>query len=246
MPQAIVIIIRLLAHSCAQVTCRRFLQRLIGRRGYWSSWLCNHRIEPNQPRQRHPQMRLHTRRRRRRGTHSGPKLRQVLIKLLRNLTSGYAYVHFTALTILKFVLQRLVREHMNTMMGRVEEDRNQPPESVSPEAILKYNRTCDKEDGPSKDQFQADLYTKPLERSKWNNRLFDIFIGDYVLQSFPSYHKNDLRTYFMTYLRTLQKKLQSVARPEISKATAHRIRVLRRRQTVRSNLSVQYTYSDNS
>jgi hypothetical protein len=124
-------------------------------------------------------------------------------------------------------------------MGRVAEDRHQTPESVSREAILKYSRTRDEEDGPSKKQFQADLFTKPLESSQWNNRLFEIFTGDYVQQGFPMCHKNDLRTYFMVYLRTLQRKIQDVSRPEYRKAAVHRVRVLRRKQTVRSNLSAR-------
>jgi hypothetical protein len=144
--------------------------------------------------------------------------------------------HHLDFAILKFVLQRLVREHMNTMMGR-KEDRSRLPEPASREAILKYNRTHNEADGPSKNRFQADFITKPIGKSDWNIRLFEIFTGDYVQKGHPIGHKDDLQTYFISYLHSLQKKLQEVARPEFTKATARRNRILRRKQTVRSTLS---------
>ncbi|KAN0128841.1 hypothetical protein V8E53_013339 [Lactarius tabidus] len=77
-----------------------------------------------------------------------------------------------------------------------------PPESAPEEAVLKCNRTHDDKDGPSKDQFRADLFTTPCAKSTWNLCLFQIFLGDYV-QRGPSDMK-DLSRYFMTYLQTLQ------------------------------------------
>lgn len=147
-------------------------------------------------------------------------------------------LHFITLTLLflSLLLQRLVREHMNTMMGRTE-DQSHPPNPASHGAILKYNTTRNEADGPSKNQFQVDFFTKPIQKSLWNIRLFEIFTGDYVQKGFPIIHKNDLQSYFMTYLQTLEKKRKNVARPEIANATMHRNRVLRRKQTVRSNLS---------
>ena len=121
-------------------------------------------------------------------------------------------------------------------MGRME-DRRCLPEPAPREAILKYNRTRDDADGPSKSQFRADFFTKPIANSCWNCRLFEIFTGDYVQKGFPIGNKDDLQEYFMMYLRSLQKKFQDEARPGYTEATAHRMRVLRRKQMVRSNLS---------
>ena len=125
------------------------------------------------------------------------------------------------------------------MMGRIK-DRHSPPKAAPLEAILKYNKTHDEADGPSKNQFQADLFMKPIQNSPWNIRLFEIFAGDYVQKGLPVGHKDDLQTYFTTYLQTLQKKRQEVARPEFAKETAQRMRILRRKQTVRPNLSCQH------
>ncbi|KAN0127816.1 hypothetical protein V8E53_014372 [Lactarius tabidus] len=67
-----------------------------------------------------------------------------------------------------------VCKHMNMMMGRLHCS-NMPPESAPEVAVLKYNRTCNDKDGPSKDQFRADLFTtpyttnQPLQDDGWNN-----------------------------------------------------------------------------
>ena len=92
---------------------------------------------------------------------------------------------------------------MNEMMGRPHR-KNIPPEPAPEEAILKYNRTCNDEDGPSKDQFQPDFSTTPLANSPWNCRLLEIFVGDYVQKGLSDGNVNDLEKYFMTYLQTLQ------------------------------------------
>lgn len=116
---------------------------------------------------------------------------------------------------------------MNKMMGRPQRS-NIPPESAPEEAILKYHRTCDDKDGPSKDQFSPDFFTTPCAKSAWNVRLFQIFLGDYV-QRDPS-DVNDLSRYFMTYLQTLQKSHRNVVE---GKTSSQRIRIENRKKTVR-------------
>ena len=92
---------------------------------------------------------------------------------------------------------------MNEMMGRPHR-KNIPPEPAPEEAILKYNRTCNDKDGPSKDQFQPDFSTTPLANSPWNRCLLEIFVGDYVQKGLSNGNVNDLEKYFMTYLQTRQ------------------------------------------
>lgn len=103
-----------------------------------------------------------------------------------------------------------------------------PPESAPEEAILKYNRTCDDKDGPSKAEFWLDLITTPCAKSAWNLRLFQIFLGDYV-QREPS-DVNDLSNYFMTYVQTLQ-----IGRRKMmdGKTSSQRTRIEKRKKTVR-------------
>jgi hypothetical protein len=130
---------------------------------------------------------------------------------------------------------------MNTMMGTME-DGSHYSVPASREAILTFNRTRNNADGPSKDNFKADLLTKPIRKSRWNTRLFDVFIGDYVENGFPFTNslKDELQTYFVTYLQTLQRKQH---RSERTEPAGKRNRILRRKQNVRSKLSL-YTYSD--
>jgi hypothetical protein len=91
---------------------------------------------------------------------------------------------------------------MNEMMGRPH--RTSTPLKPAPEqAVLKYNKTHDDEDGPSKDKFQVDLLTTPCTKSPWNLRLFEIFVGDYA-KGHSDDNMKDLSTYFMTYLQSLQ------------------------------------------
>ena len=49
---------------------------------------------------------------------------------------------------------------MNEMMGR-HHCTNTPLKPAPEQAVLKYNKTLDDEDGPSKDKFQVDLLTTP-------------------------------------------------------------------------------------
>ena len=82
--------------------------------------------------------------------------------------------------------------------------KNVPPEPAPEEAILKYNRTRNDKDGPSKYQFQPDFSTTPLANSPWNCCLLEILVGDYVQKGLSDGNVNDLEKYFMTYLQTLQ------------------------------------------
>lgn len=139
-------------------------------------------------------------------------------------------------------LQKAIREHANTMMKRT---RNDKPEPANEEAINKYKKTGNVEDGPSKDQFQPDFSETRAEKSMWNIRLSEVFENDYVQNHLPVVEVKDVAKYFLAYLRSLQtshrKKNQTSAGTNIAGGTAYDDAVVRnrrdkRKQTVRSIL----------
>jgi hypothetical protein len=125
---------------------------------------------------------------------------------------------------------------MNEMMGRPHR-KNVPPEPAPEEAVLKYNRTRDDKDGPSKHQFQADLFTTPSAKSPWNLRLFEIFVGDYAQKGPSDGNVKDLSIYFMTYLQTLQiahrKMTTTTEGRTVFEVSSRRSRIEKRKKTVR-------------
>src|SRR6266404_2869078 len=133
------------------------------------------------------------------------------------------------------VLQEQVRKHMNVMMGRTCGTKD-PPKSASEETVVKYQNTCEDEDGPSKDRFQPDLYTRHPENSPWNARLFEIFMVDYFQKGLPVCKVKNLSKYFMTYLKSLQvsqrKMKATIGEVTIYEAASHRNRVDQHKKTV--------------
>jgi len=87
------------------------------------------------------------------------------------------------------------------MMGRTHNDK---VESAPKEAIDKYKCTGKEEDGPSKDQFQADFSESCPEKSPWNIRLAEIFVDDYVQGKCPVGQVKDISGSFFTYLQSLR------------------------------------------
>ena len=144
------------------------------------------------------------------------------------------------------LVQERVRKHMNEMMGR--RHRTNTPLKPAPEqAVLKYNKTLDDEDGPSKDKFQVDLLTTPCAKSAWNLRLFEIFVGDYA-KGRPDDNVKDLSTYFMTYLQSLQinhRKMTTINEGRtVYEASSQRSRIEKRKKTVRSSQFLIHIHSD--
>ncbi|KAF8261409.1 hypothetical protein EI94DRAFT_1705552 [Lactarius quietus] len=132
--------------------------------------------------------------------------------------------------------QECVCKHMNEMLGRSHRTKV-PPESASEETILKYNRTCNDKDRPSKDQFQADFLTTPSAESSWNIHLFEIFVGDYAQKGPSDGNVKDLSKYFMTYLQTLQlahcKMTTTTEGRTLYEASSQYSKIEKRKKTVR-------------
>jgi hypothetical protein len=124
-------------------------------------------------------------------------------------------LHFRVRFILNFglcrmnvVLQKAVRKHANTMMGRKHGDKVKPaPE----EDVLKYKSTHKEEDGPSKDRFQPDFSESCPENSPWNLCLANIFENDYVAKGHPILQVKDVSKHFLTYLRSLKSTHRKMA-----------------------------------
>ncbi len=135
------------------------------------------------------------------------------------------------------------------MMGRSHRDE---VESVPEEAVLKYKRTGNNEDGPSVDLFRADFSGGAPEKSPWNICLAEIFADDYTKRGLPFNQLKDVSNYFLTYLRSLQTARRMMATPatsESGKPTAHeedsrRNRIRKRKKTVSLLRPLLHNYTD--
>jgi hypothetical protein len=125
-------------------------------------------------------------------------------------------VNIVALTV---VLQDAVQNHANQNMGRTCNDR---PEPAPSEAVNKYKRTGKKEDGLSKDLFQANFSEATPEKSLWNLHLADIFVDEYVQECYPIGQVTNISKFFFIYLQILQAShLNSTTASSTGRGTVH-------------------------
>ena len=121
------------------------------------------------------------------------------------------------------------------MMGR-HHHTNLPPELAPEEAVLKYRKTRNDKDGPSKDQFWPDFSTERPANNPWNNRLFEIFLGDFS-QNHQDVNVKDVSSYFWTYLQTLRTARRNMMKTTQGRtayeAASQRSRIDKRKKTVR-------------
>jgi hypothetical protein len=131
------------------------------------------------------------------------------------------------------------------MMGMASNDVVEP---APQEAVNKYKISGRKEDGPSKEQFQADFSEASPQNSPWNVRLAVIFADDYVREGLIFSELSQITDYFYTYLQTLRTKHRNTATANSNGSGTVRdrrsklARIDQRKKTVMSSPPPCYTY----